>query len=307
MEMKAVKPKSSPTAEISLSMPLAKKFPLLVMKDVGDITAFKDYAKHITFYNTFKSAAYSSLERTSVQIIRAAQDLHRDVAVMAGEKLYKEADVYTRRRLSQSMLDDYAKRGLQSITYTDGRRVSLDVYAETVGRTMTAHTSLQASLNRYEEYGDDLVRVSSHFRACDLCVPWEGRVLSQSGSGKYPSLDDAVSAGLFHVNCLHSLSPFYPGVSPKQLISVDPNERALIEEHGYSKAQEITYNAQQKQRYIERNIREWKRRETVALDTVAQNSAHRKVLDWQSAQRGHISENPFLKRDYVREQIKKAH
>jgi len=261
---------------------------------------------HLTFYNTFRNAAFSTLEKTSLQILRSAQDLHRNVAIMAGESMFKEADIFTRRALSQKMLDDYAQRGVTSIVYKNGARVSIDSYAEMVGRTMSAHAATQASLNRYTEYGYDLVRVTAHFQACDLCIPWEGQVLSKSGSHPhYNSLDDAIRNGLFHPNCQHDLNPYFPGVSPDKLdVRVDPEVQKLIDQHGYTAAQRMTYQAEQQQRYIERQIKTWKRREMVSLDSSAQRKAHQKVLDWQSRQRTHINDNPFLRRKYERETVK---
>ena len=261
---------------------------------------------HLTFYNTFRNAAFSTLEKTSLQILRSAQDLHRNVAIMAGESMFKEADIFTRRALSQKMLDDYAQRGLTSIVYKNGARVSIDSYAEMVGRTMSAHAATQASLNRYTEYGYDLVRVTAHFQACDLCIPWEGQVLSKSGSHPhYNSLDDAIRNGLFHPNCKHDLNPYFPGVSPDKLdVRVDPEVQKLIDQHGHTAAQRMTYQAEQQQRYIERQIKTWKRREMVSLDSSEQRKAHQKVLDWQSRQRTHINDNPFLRRKYEREAVK---
>jgi len=261
---------------------------------------------HLTFYNTFKEATVSLLEKTSLQILRTTQDLHRNVAIMAGEATFKEADIFTRKILSQTMLDDYAKRGLTSVVYKNGARVSIDAYAEMVGRTMSSHAAVQASLNRYTEYGYNLVRITSHFTACELCAPWEGQILNKNGGdAKYRGLDEAIAAGLFHPNCRHDVNPYFPGISPDKLVPrVDTATQKLIDEHGYVPAQKITYKAEQQQRYIERNIKNWKRRELVSLDPVLQRKAHRKVLDWQLAQRKHITQNPFLRRKYDREGMK---
>ena len=104
-------------------------------------------------------------------------------------------------------------------------------------------------------------------------------------------------------NCLHNTSPYIPNVSPKLDVSMDPAERALVKEHGYNKAQKIAYKAQSRQRSIERNVRGWKRREIISLDPIEKAKSHRKVLDWQGAQRRHIESNPFLPRKYEREGV----
>jgi len=302
-----------PDHPIPDSQPLAGR--IRVLTESRDIPSqiksnFQDIPNHLTAYNVFRRAAYHHLEGTILQIARASNDLYRDAAVQAMEKNFKETDIFTRRKLSQAMLDDFAQKGLQAITYSNGRKVSIEAYSEMVGRTMSGHAAVQGSLNRYAEHGYELVRVSAHFRACPLCVPWEGKVLSLEGSASYPSLDEAVNAGLFHPNCAHDISAYIPGLSPALEVRVDPAEQKLIDQYGYSEAQRIAYKAQQQQRYIERQIRSWKRRELTALDDVTKAKAHRKVLDWQHAIRNHVKANSFLRRPYavgegyVREAVK---
>jgi len=306
-ELVQLQSKRKPEGTISSQTPLAgNDIPLLPSRAIPrKITkAFSGVPNHLTFYNTFRRAAYHNLEGSTLQVLRVSNDLFRDVAVQAGSQMFRESDIYTRRALSQSMLDDFAKRGIQAVTYKNGRKVSIEAYSEMVGRTMSGHSAVQASLNRYEEYGYDLVRVSSHFRCCELCARWEGKVLSQSGkSSKYPSLNTAVSAGLYHPNCVHTISPYFPGLSPKQEIHVDPAEQKLIDKHGYTEAQKIAYKAQEQQRYIERQIRDWKMKEITALDPTARTKAHQKVLDWRKTQRTHLEKNSFLPRKYEREGV----
>lgn len=69
--------------------------------------------------------------------------------------------------------------------------------------TMEAH--LQGTANRLLEQGHDLVKVSTHSGACELCQPWQGEVLSLTGKTPgYPTIQEARAAGLFHPNCLHA-------------------------------------------------------------------------------------------------------
>jgi hypothetical protein len=296
-----------PTEPIPEGAVMAKKLPTMTlpldsprwMKE-----AFVGIPNHLTAFNVFRRAAYFSLEGTSLQIIRKGNDLYRDVAIQAGSQMFREADIFTRRKFSQSMLDDFAQRGIQSITYSNGRKMSIEGYSEMVGRTMSGHAAVQGSLNRYAEHGYDLVRVSAHFRACELCVPWEGKVLSTNGMNPdYESLDSAISQGLFHPNCAHGVSPYIPGLSPDLEVRVSKEEQALIDKYGYREAQEIAYKAQVQQRHIERQIRSWKKRELTSLDPALKSSAHRKVLDWQKTQRDHLTVNPFLPRKYNRETV----
>jgi hypothetical protein len=62
------------------------------------------------------------------------------------------------------------------------------------------------------------------------------------------------------------------------------------------------YEAGQRQRAIERNIRKYKRRETTAVVPEAQRAARLKVRQWQAAMRDHITAHPDLRRLRHREQ-----
>lgn len=267
---------------------------------------FDQYKDHVKFFGVFRNAAYYSLEEQRFQIIRKANDIYRESAILAAEKTFKEADIFTRLKYSQEMLNDLAKKGIQTITYKNGAKYSLDTYCEMAGRTLTGRAALQASLNRFLQSGYTLVVVSSHFRACDLCTPYEGKTLSIERHPVYESVDDAETQGLFHPNCKHDISVWFEGME-KQKPRLASGEQYLVDKHGYKEAQKISYNAQIRQRQIERNIRNWKRRSIVSLDNNSKKFADKKVKYWQMRQREHLKENTFLNRKYSREQIGKAH
>lgn len=286
---------------------------------------FEGYAAHTEFFGVFRAAAYYSLEDKPLQIMRKADDIFRQVAVKVGEASFQEGNIVTRKILSQRLLDEYAKKGLQSVLYKNGRRVSIDSYCEMLGRTLTGRCALQASINRYVERGYSLGIVSAHFRSCDLCAPFEGTILSMDGKDKrYPSIWDAETQGLFHPNCKHDISPFYeelaqmyhevsqgtpsipndhPGIMGAPVHSA---EMDLINKYGYRDAQIYAYKAQQRQRYIERQIRKWKRYKVTSLNEVSKKRASNKISYWQKEQREHLKANTYLPRKYKREQIKKA-
>lgn len=267
---------------------------------------FKEYENHPRFFGVFRNAAYYGLEEQRFQIIRKANDIYRQSAILAAERTFQEADIFTRLKFSQEMLDELAKKGIQTITYKNGVKYSLDTYCEMAGRTLTGRASLQASLNRFLQSGYTLVVVSSHFRACDLCTPYEGKTLSIERHPVYESVDDAETQGLFHPNCYHDISVWFEGME-KQKPRLASGEQYLVDKHGYKEAQKISYNAQIRQRQIERNIRNWKRRSIVSLDNNSKKFADKKVKYWQMRQREHLKENTFLNRKYSREQIGKAH
>ena len=225
---------------------------------------FTEYKNHIRFYNIFREAAINTWDGTGIQIIRTTDDLFRKIAIETGTSEFIEGNTMTRKQFSQRLLNNYAKAGLQSITYKNGVKHSLDTYCEMVGRTMSGRASLQGSLNAFQEGGYELVQITAHFRSCDVCAQFEGETLSIQPIQGYKTVDEAILDGLFHPNCKHGMSVYWEG-SPKVDASIDYAERKLINDMGYEEAQKYTYQQQQRQRYNERQIRKYKRLKDVQL------------------------------------------
>lgn len=209
----------------------------------------------------------------------------------------------TRLQASQQVLDRLLADGIKGFTDRAGRRWSLDTYVEMSVRTTTGQAAVQGHLDQLAAVGVDLVIVSDAPRECPLCRPWEGKVLSQSGqvgaviapsvTGGPPvhvvvagTVEQARAAGLQHPNCRHSLSAYLPGATKPRTVERDPGG----------------YEAVQRQREIERRIRSWKRRQSLALDDAAAAQASRKVRAWQAALREHVDAHD-LKRLRYREQV----
>jgi hypothetical protein len=222
------------------------------------------------------------------RILREAEDVYRSVIAevvrqgLAGEQ--------TRRTAAQAALDRFALRGVTGFVDRAGRSWSLASYTEMAVRTATHHATIEAKRARYLAAGEDLVIVSDAPQECSLCRPWEGKVLSLTGrTPRYATLDQAISAGLFHPNCRHTYSLYIPGVTRPRGVTEDPEGD----------------RARQQQRYLERGIRSWKRREAAALDDQATAYARRKQREWQARLREHV-EKTGGKRLRYREQITKA-
>jgi len=251
-----------------------------------------DYPEHHTMYGVFRKKADNVFEATRVPILRQHQDRIRDIVIASSDNQFLNADTLTRRELSTVMMRDFADKGVAGIIYSNGRRQSLEAYSELSARSIVMQASNQAGWNRMQEAGQDLTQISQHFPTSDLCEPWQGRVYSISGSSnRFPSLDTAISGGLFHVNCKHSSSGYTEGVSelPDREMSKTRNREQ--------------YEATQMQRYNERQIKSWKRRDATAVDPAERSKAKQKIRDWQQRQRDHIDSNPFLRRKYDREQV----
>jgi len=109
----------------------------------------------------------------------------------------------------------------------------------------------------------------------------------------YPTLAEAQGSGLFHPSCTHSVSAYIPGLTER------PKRAQLANPGGYE--------IRQQQRYNERMIRKWKRREAAALTDEEREFARRKVREWQAIQQKHLAlSGREFQRDYARESITRA-
>ncbi|MGW7514791.1 phage minor capsid protein [Streptomyces sp. NPDC054796] len=241
---------------------------------------------------------------THRSILRAIVDGFRAVVseVVAAVSL----GTATRRQATADAMRRFADRGITSFRDRSGRRWQLTSYAEMAVRTATARAATEAHTRTLAEAGIDLVVVSDSPRECPLCRPWEGKVLTLDGppgartvevehavdDGRMVSvrvagsLDEARRAGLQHPNCRHSTSAYTPGLTRAEPARSDP----------------AGYEAGQRQRAIERNIRKHKNREAAAPTPEAKRAARAKVRQWQAAMRDHLAAHPDLRRLPAREQ-----
>ena len=117
--------------------------------------------------------------------------------------------------------------------------------------------------------------------------------------------------GLHGVNCRHSFSPFYPGIStprwtPEELKEYANKTYTFTGADGKEKTVDA-YAASQIQRGLEREVRAWKRRiavkESAGRDAAAEagvNADKKKLKYWQKRLSDFTSETG-LRRQYPRE------
>ncbi len=114
---------------------------------------------------------------------------------------------HTTKQAARRIKADLAERGITGFVDRAGHEWDMSRYAKVVAQETTNQSFRQGTLNRFQELGHDLVRLSSHSGSCPRCIPFEGRTFSLSGNDtQFPSLDEARAGGVFHVGCLHVLS-----------------------------------------------------------------------------------------------------
>lgn len=238
--------------------------------------------------NDFKQAQQS--------ILRQMDDVYRQTIFRAHMNL--QAGATSLNKAIDMATSDFLDKGINCIVYKNGNRVNIASYAEMALRTASQRATFLGEGKKRDEYGIHLVVVSAHANTCELCLPWQGKVLIDDvyshGSkidGDYPLLSEAMNAGLLHPNCRHTLATYFEGIT--KLPKPTDDKKALK-----------SYEAEQKQRYIERQIRRWKRAEAGSCDPEDMKKAQDKVTEWENKLRQHLDDNPQLRRDPWREQNK---
>ena len=113
----------------------------------------------------------------------------------------------TTKQAAKRIRENLAEKGVTGFVDKAGRQWDMGHYARVLAQETTNGAFRQGTINRLQQHGHDLVRLSSHSGSCPKCTPWQGRTMSLSGrDGDYPSVDEARGAGVFHVGCLHVLS-----------------------------------------------------------------------------------------------------
>lgn len=149
-------------------------------------------------------------------------------------------------------VSELASQGIKAVTYPSGHTDRADVAVRRAVMTGISQTAGQMQLDLAAEMDCDLVEVTSHMGARPTHAVWQGKVYSISGkSKKYPPLSVTgygTGAGLKGWNCRHDFFPFFEGISRPANLPVDISEN------------NEQYALEQKQRSMERSIRETKRR-----------------------------------------------
>lgn len=239
---------------------------------------------------------------THTRILRWVGDTYRDVVARASGQVL--LGTQTRRQAAQTALNRLAGRGVTGFVDSAGRSWDLASYTEMAVRAAAGNAAVAGHTDRLQAAGLDLVVVSDAPAECKLCRPWEGKVLSLSGgvagaidvasatTGRpvrvtvAGSLAQARRAGFQHPNCRHSVSAYLPGATRLPTSTADPQGDA----------------DRQRLRYLERQVRSWKRRQAAALDPGAFSLASARARAYQTQIRDHVATST-AKRQPAREQL----
>jgi hypothetical protein len=177
----------------------------VMLKDIGTTVTAGFGAIHQQAVQVLAENAYQRFEDVVQVIGRQVNDIYRELALenVRGTVVGYDTWNKTARRFREQL----AERGVTGFKDRSGRMWRMTTYTEMVARTTCMESHLQGTANRLVEQGHDLVKVSTHRGACELCQPWQGKILSITGKTEgYPTLEEAKSAKLFHPRCRHAYS-----------------------------------------------------------------------------------------------------
>ena len=258
--------------------------------------------------------SYKDLGKTYKLIQTKALESARQAYLDVINRAYIEtaSGIYDYNTSIRGALRDMADQGITGATYRRGNKYVKYSIEGTVRRdTLTAVNQLanKGAEQITKEIGAKYVEVSAHIGARVSNNPianhagWQGKVYKLEGSEKgYPNLKEKTGypddiQGLGGVNCRHRMFPFFPGISVPNPHQIDEKENKKV------------YEATQKQRAMERNIRAIKKRLIVAKASgdAAQAKEYRKKLTQKQAEIEKFCKKNGLRRQTEREMVQEEY
>lgn len=195
-------------------------------------------------------------------------------------------------------LEELISQGVY-VEYPTGHRDTIETATARAVRTGISQASAKIQIARMDEYGVDLVLVSSHLGARPSHQVWQGKVYSRSGRDrKYPDFVSSTGygtvTGLCGANCRHNFGPYFEGMG-------NPFEQYDSEEN------QKQYELEQRQRTMESRIRDTKRQVMNAQTAEDEDLYQRKaaLLQRQNAAYNDFCEENGLKKQAERIRIAK--
>lgn len=204
--------------------------------------------------------------------------------------------VSSRQKALSDAIKKMADEGITAFYDKAGRKWSPEAYVNMDIRTTATNTAHATTFARCDDYGLDLIELSSHAGARPKCADDQGKLISRSnksgtvkdGNGNtltyYPQSSTSIGApdGMLGINCGHFASPFFAGLSYKRAEETKDREQNDRE-----------YAESQNQRRIERDVKNTKREvmaQKAAGNQEAYEEAAAKLKAKQSQYKGFCSD-----------------
>ncbi|MGN0586620.1 MAG: phage minor capsid protein, partial [Oscillospiraceae bacterium] len=210
--------------------------------------------------------------------------------------------IESRQEAVRKCIKEFSDKGIPAFVDAAGREWSPEAYINMDIRTTVSNTANAAQDARCDDYGIDLIEVSSHPGARPKCAPYQGRIFSRSnqsgithdGNGneiRYEPLSSTSYGepdGLFGINCKHKKYPFIDGVNFQRYFPYDKEEN------------DKRYKEIQEQRRLERQVRKTKTEADMLKevgDTEGAKAARAKLKTQRQAYKQYCDEHELTQRN----------
>lgn len=204
--------------------------------------------------------------------------------------IFAQSGSYTIPQVVDMASQDFLSAGLNCVEYSNGHRVNIASYVEMALRTSSSEVTRQANGDVRDELGEHLVVSNVIGMTCPICQKWQGKVMiddvysSGKADGEHKLVSEAKADGFMHPNCRHQLYMYIPGVTKV----ADLPDTDITREK---------YEAEQRQRQYEREIRKYKRLRDGALDPDKRTEYDARVREWTDRLDQHLSEHDYLRKN----------
>lgn len=210
-------------------------------------------------------------------VLRQANDEYRRIIFDA--QMYSASGA-TYEQAVDMATKDFLKNGIQSITYKNGAKHTIQDYSRMAIRTGQKRAYLMGEGDAADKYGIHTVRVNKRLDACPLCVKWLGKVLvddvyaggtdKEAKDAGVPLLSEAMAEGFLHPNCKDIYTLYIEGVSKP----AEPWSKEEIQEIADK------YNVEQAAQRAEDMKDSYDRMAKYSLDPINKARYEARALEW---------------------------
>jgi len=244
--------------------------------------------------------AYNEMSKRFIQMSNMIESATRRAYLDIIEKTYlaTSTGIESYSESIRKSLNELANRGIDTLDYVyekDGVQSirHYDVEGTARREILTGARQLSGYINieLVKETGCEYVKFSEHLDCRPTHFDWQGTIVKASEWETIADYGDV--AGIYGINCRHYVEPYFgdhTGNEEKRLTQEECNE---------------AYKISQKQRYLERGVRAWKRRKEMSKaseDIDMYKKSNMKVKEWSKRLDEFTKEND-RRRDYTREYI----
>lgn len=219
-----------------------------------------------------KSDMVNITQTTAVRVTNNGRSEYQAIPDYLKQKLDKAvmeiaSGAFDYNKVVSDTIKEMTRSGIRAIEYESGHHNRVEVAVRNAVMTGLSQVTNQINEMNSEALGTEHFEISWHGTARPTHQLWQGRVYSKQELETVCGLGTVT--GLCGVNCYHSYYPFIPGVSKRIYTDeqLDEMNRKESEKKNYKGREYNSYEATQRQRYLETLMR--KQRQDIQLGSFA--------------------------------------